>query len=112
MKLEEVFHQSREKKVLTKIEEEVYQYILEHPDEVFSYTSEEIADALSISPRTVCWTLWNLKKKGKLESYKLKSMSRKWGVSVTFFGLPEAIEKLKKMDEERLKEIKAKKKQR
>lgn len=90
---------------LTERERRVLNFIEEHPDEVFCYDSSDICNAVKFKKfnktKYVGWVLESLVKKGRIQCYTVRSIPRGWGIRRTFFGTPQAIQKLKEEDERR-----------
>jgi hypothetical protein len=71
------------------VEEKIYKYITEHPDEVFEYWDEDLLKAFpDVNQNTTDWVLWNLAKEKRIGRIKIGRR--------VYFGSNEAIEELRK----------------
>lgn len=86
MRISEVVANSR-KKAITPMEQQVLDYMKKHPDEVFSYRDPELAKALGLKQSALGFTLWGLKQKGLIKSFK---------VDKTYFGWATAVDELER----------------
>lgn len=70
------------------VEEKIYRYITEHPDEVFEYWDEDLWKAFpELNRNTTDWVLSNLAKEKRIERIKIGRRA--------YFGTKEAIEDLR-----------------
>jgi len=69
------------------VEEKIYKYIMEHPDEVFEYWDEDLRKAFpEVNQNTTDWVLWNLANEKRIGRIKIGRR--------VYFGSNEAIHDL------------------
>jgi hypothetical protein len=72
---------------LSPIKARVFQYLQEHPDEVFPYRDERLARQLSIKVSAFSFTLWALHRDGLIDRQEVDGK--------VYFGSPKAVANLR-----------------